>query len=787
MNNMKLLKKIITLIILSLFLGSSVLSSTGNIIIEETTSKESEINMIDETTIELSIITPTFEFESTSTVEGLFATIKIPGEGFTTCIGEAKLPLLKYMLEIPVHAEPEISITSIDWQETSLEELNLPSKILPVQPSLEKVPNAQSEFVIDHNYYSNNVFNPSQITQVTDIGDIRGHRFALIEVSPIQYNPLQGTLRTMKNCKIKINLPGSDMTQTYEKIARYTTPAFETLFKNLFDNYGYYEQNIIPIDIEGYLIIVYDNFYDAIQPLADLKSSRGFDTTVTKTSDIPGGATKENIQAYIEEAYNEWTIPPSYILLVGDTPQVPTYTGTTGPSAVDLYYVTINQGDYFPDIFIGRFPAAQESQVDAMVDKTVYYEKGIFNSTDWINKSTFMAGEDNYHISEGTHNYVIETYLEPNNYTCDKLYMVTYGATTQDVKNSLNNGRSLAIYSGHGSSTSWADGPQFSQSDVNSLTNKDMYPFVCSHACLTGTFNIGECFGETWLRAADKAGLAFWGASASTLWNEDDILERGMFQAWWDDNLETISGMTDMALYYLYENYSGGGYTKYYYECYNILGDPSITIWQSNPNYPPETPGAPNGPNEGITGEESSFTARTIDPEGYNIYYMFSWGDNTSSDWIGPYESGDYTTDSHIWESEGMYEVRVMAKDENGSVSKWSDPTIINILQAPLLDIGMISGGFFKVKSAISNKGSIDATEVNWSIQVTGGVFFGKETTGICTLIKADNEEKIISNPIIGFGEIQVKVSAAIPKSEDTRTQQGKIYLFYLFVIPSGG
>jgi hypothetical protein len=125
---------------------------------------------------------------------------------------------------------------------------------------------------------------------------------------------------------------------------------------------------------------------------------------------------------------------------------------------------------------------------------------------------------------------VIDTYLIPNGYTCDKIYSYYPGNTTQTVINALNNGRSLCVYSGHGSETSWADGPPFSQSDVNALTNEGMYPFVCSHACLTNQFTVSECFGETWLRAQNKASFAFWGSSDYTYWDEDDILEKSMFK-----------------------------------------------------------------------------------------------------------------------------------------------------------------------------------------------------------------------------------------------------------------
>ena len=640
-----------------------------------------EIGNIDETTIDLTVNPGEYKFDIVATQEGMFATITLPNFGFAFVKGEAKLPIIRKIVEIPHGSNPEVFISSISWEYTSLNELHLPNRIIPAQQSVEKIPEALKDFVIDEEYYSTSSFVPEKFAGITEIGKIRSRRFALVEISPIQYKPLTGELKIMDSCEIKINLPNSNMALTYEKIHRYSSPSFEKMFEIVFANYGFYEYELKNRDQEGYLIIVYDNFYDEIQPLSDLKQTFGYDVTVTKTSDIPGGTTKEKIYDYIEDAYNTWNIPPSYVLLVGDTPQIPTFTGSSSFSEADLYYVTVDGSDYFPDIHIGRFPASEEAHVEAMVEKTVYYEEGIFENDSWIKKAAFIASTDNYWISEGTHNYVIDTYLNPNGYTCDKLYSYTFGANTQDVHDAINDGRSLVIFSGHGGPNGWGDGPPFYKSDVKDLMNEDMYPFVGSHACSTNTFNDPECFGETWLREADKAGLAFWGASASTYWDEDDILEKAMFQAWWDDGLEWIGSMTDMALLYLFENYSGGGYTQYYFEAYNVNGDPSVKIWSGDPNSPPETPDKLNGPTQGCENEELTFTTSTTDPDEDQVYYKFDWGEGTESNWLGPFNSGETIQASNKWDEIGDYEIKVKAKDIKYGQSGWSEPHNITIIE----------------------------------------------------------------------------------------------------------
>ncbi len=685
--------KIFGAAIVLLLVTSTSLIAVGANIENQTDDPFFVVNNVDESVIGITVNTPTFEFGSIYMNGKNFATIELLNEGFTIAQGEAQLPTLKRIVEIPQDAKADIVVKSVSWRYTSLKELGLPRRVVPVQPSLVKTPDATQKFTINEEYYLTNTFTPKNLAKIVDSGEIRSRNFVLVEVSPVQYNPVTGKLKIMTSCELTINLYGSDMTKTIKKIERFSTPTFEDMLKTVFLNYGFYEKDIINSkSVEGYLIIVYDDFYDEIQPLADEKVAKGFDVTVTKTSEISGGPTKENIHAYIDDAYNNWPIPPAYVLLVGDTGQIPAWTGSSTGTCTDLYYVTIDSGNYFADLIISRFPAATPEHVTAMVDKTIYYEDGAFPSSEWIKKAVFMASEDNYDVSEGTHNYVIDTYLIPNGYICDKLYCHTYDATTQQVTDALNNGRSLAIYSGHGGTDYWADGPYFDQANVNALTNDGMYPFVCSHACITGTFSDAECFGETWLRAPHKAGLAFWGASESTYWDEDDILEKSMFKAWWEDNLENIGGMTNMALYYLYQYYGGGGMSQYYFEAYNVLGDSSVKIWRNNPSDPPETPDKPTGPNHGILNAEYSFSSKTTEPDGDQIYYMFSWGDGTYSEWLGPYNSGITVTDTHSWSTVGTYDVKVSAKDIYGSQSGWSTPLTISIVDNNPPDTPTLNG-----------------------------------------------------------------------------------------------
>jgi hypothetical protein len=93
----------------------------------------------------------------------------------------------------------------------------------------------------------------------------------------------------------------------------------------------------------------------------------------------------------------------------------------------------------------------------------------------------------------------------------------------------------------------------------------------------------------------------------------------------------------------------------------------------------PEKPNAPNGETNGKIDIEYTYTAVTTDRQGDNIYYLFDWGDNTDSGWLGPHTSGEQIQTSHIWTRKGAYLIKVKAKDIYDHESEWSEPLPVSM------------------------------------------------------------------------------------------------------------
>jgi len=93
----------------------------------------------------------------------------------------------------------------------------------------------------------------------------------------------------------------------------------------------------------------------------------------------------------------------------------------------------------------------------------------------------------------------------------------------------------------------------------------------------------------------------------------------------------------------------------------------ALTIVDDNP---PLTPTI-TGTHRGKVRQTYSYTIVSTDPEEDNISYYIDWGDGKTTDWIGPYDSGEEIIQSHTWLIRGTYEVKVKARDAHGMESDW--------------------------------------------------------------------------------------------------------------------
>ncbi len=512
--------------------------------------------------------------------KGEFAILKIGDYGFTTEIGKPQIPVITRFIEVPIGARVEASVE--DYREGSM---FITSRIKPVQPPIPKVPDPHVQFTMDNQFYSTDTFYPHKIVEVHDAGIIRGHRLVLLSIYPISYNPAKGEIKYYTDMDIRVKFVGGDLGETRRRIFHHYSMAFEEKIRKDVINYGLLEGGkpalTLPID---YLFIVPDDWVDSITPLVNLKKYQGYRTIVATLSQT--GTSTSDIKNYIQQIYDDPTRNLTFVQLIGDVDQIPNWVGQgQNNPATDLYYTTLEGDDYFSDVYIGRLSVQNESQLSTVVHKIAKYElvDNWSNGTNWTGIAYFMASDDGGHhqVAESTHTYCMRIVRRHGMQTDSLWYYYNSGTP---IAQALNEGRSLAIYSGHGGPTEWA-GPPFSSSDVYNLQNVDMPTHVESFACETGDYTTSECFMEAWLRAPNGA-ITSMGSSVTSYWDEDDILQRRIFDEWFDSTYYWVAGNIVQGKIKLYEYYNGGGASQRYFEMYNLFGDPSTDVFTN----PPVTP-----------------------------------------------------------------------------------------------------------------------------------------------------------------------------------------------------
>ena len=421
--------------------------------------------------------------------------ISLFGEPTLLEAGAPALPHVARSILIPDDGSMDIRVT-----DAAFDDLN-DIDVAPSKGNLSRTIDPDTVPYTFGSRYAMDAFYPSEIATLHEPYILREHRGIVVDVFPLQYNPVTRTLRVYRSLTIEVNRVGTGGSNAFQRTIARPSNDFENIYASHFINYQP-QPRYNPLNETGnMLIICYDAWLSNIQPLVTHKNSVGMPTTAVGVSTIPGGNTSTAIKSYIQSVYNQGNL--AFVLLVGDASQIATPSSAGG--AADPTYAKLAGGDNYPDIFVGRFSAETAAQVDTQVQRSIEYENLPATQQSWFKKATGIASAQGAgQGDEGQADYVhmdeIRGWLLGHAYTTvDQIYD-TNGGTAAMVTTALNAGRGVVNYCGHGSMTSWGT-TGFSNSNVSALTNDNLLPFIFSVACVNGEFDAGTCFAEAWLRA----------------------------------------------------------------------------------------------------------------------------------------------------------------------------------------------------------------------------------------------------------------------------------------------
>jgi Leucine-rich repeat (LRR) protein len=355
-----------------------------------------------------------------------------------------------------------------------------------------------------------------------------------------------------------------------------------------------------------------------------LKKSQGYDVDVELYSSISPSNSITELKDWLED-YSDTYPLLEYVLLVGDvsgfaeigTHRIPSYNEME-QDATDYPYTFFSEDEmYNPRFFIGRWSVSDVSEFLSIKKRTIDYES--INGTEnleYLNRALLVAGS--YKTESGAvavpseywpvmpywTSLWIEHELQQNSgIEIDTAYFHANNqiTTTIDVVNPWNEGVGLVNYRGWGNATGWTK-PEFKLDDFNDIINDEDLPVVFSLVSNTGDFGNetnDRCFGEkltTYGSASSpKGAVAVIGPSdLSSDTQFGNILTGQMWDEMIEGRIYELAPILHAGKQAVAKEFEGlevpsinGGtmsIPKFYHHIYNVLGDPSLSVWVGEPN-----------------------------------------------------------------------------------------------------------------------------------------------------------------------------------------------------------
>lgn len=501
--------------------------------------------------------------------QGQDGDVAISAYGMVNLAPEEGLPALPQMSRL-VALPRGVELRLGRWQEGEAEVLQVPEGkvVAPWQGATVKGIDAKTAEPDKVAYATDAFLRWGEPVEVENLGAMGDQQLFRVNVHPVAYNPVANELAVCQHISATLTTTNSPL----------LTP-----------------NSSLP---KRYLIVSRQQFREGLQPFVQWKRQEGYvvEELYADTNQ------RDIVKAMISDAFGDGVTMtwPSYLLIVGDAAMIQAYVGTSRPRGLnthptDLYYAE-HTGDYLPDVMVGRWPVNDTAELRAVVEKTVRYERGLDLDTATLHRVLLVAGAENQEPAPTTTNGQVNYLRREVKLAMPEVDTLCYhnpaSAGQRDaILADIGSGVGLLNYTAHGTTAGWTS-PAVSFSSIDTL-GEPMPTVYVNNCCQTNNFT-GTCFGEQLLRKPQGGGVAVIGATNSTLWNEDyywavgpkypfsldpqyDSLLPGAFDPWLGGDIHTVGHL--MVAGNLAVAAFGSPYDRFYWEIYNLFGDPSLVPW----------------------------------------------------------------------------------------------------------------------------------------------------------------------------------------------------------------
>tara|TARA_B100000401_G_scaffold290793_1_gene199102 strand:+ start:940 stop:3540 length:2601 start_codon:yes stop_codon:yes gene_type:complete len=378
-----------------------------------------------------------------------------------------------------------------------------------------------------------------------------------------------------------------------------------------------------------YLIVLGDaslesSLSDVGGDFIEFKRSQGYDVDVLSYPNI--ASNQNELRDYLSDYYEDYPML-EYVLLVGDvtgayaipTHLIASYNDADYPlDQTDYPYTFFSEDEmYSPHYFIGRWSIQDQSELLALISRTIGYSRlihpvtGADLNSDYLNNALIVAG--NFADTPGvawpvtpvwTSRWLKDRLIDFNYSTVDEFYFTASNPNedqTSEIGSAWSDGVGIINYRGWGDASGWKK-PIFKKEHIEDLSNGWELPVVFSFVCNTGDFgneNNEACFGEKMVKTGTfinpKGAVAMIGPSDL---DTDTKYNNVICADVWDHILEERISELAPALHagkqavkrefgVDFEATGAAGtanIAEFYHHVYGVLGDPSLSVWIGKPS-----------------------------------------------------------------------------------------------------------------------------------------------------------------------------------------------------------
>ncbi len=491
-----------------------------------------------------------------------------------------------------------------------------------------------------------------------------------------------------------------------------------------------YERLSAPEHAAGYLIISHELFMEEARSLVDLKKRMGSTTALVDVESVYNEFTYGNqspiaIKRFLRTAVTRWESPPEYVLLVGDSTSdylrktrnevvnyVPSYTITREKAdeewASDHWYTTLCGEDDFADIIIGRISVNNRDDAQTVIDKIIAYETerdpALWNATlgyvadqgefDKQNEEIRREYTPQHYASKTV--YLDEMPFEDNFYLPKKMVEAqkfkVSSATTNRIKEIIEQGIAMLTYYGHGSPNIWSDeriwfGGDSANSDNLNLRNGTRLPFIVNMTCNSGAIDYpvpkwNVCVSEDFMRVPRGGAVGLYVPAGPGFTAQHKKVSIGLRHALFKEGFRRIGDAVVAGQYHYLLNNNDTVMVRMFI----LLGDPALSLKLTHKRFDMNIT-----PRYAGLGDESTFTVQGSVP-GMNNGTVQFWvtdpdnedvGDRVEKTFTGSRIKHTFTVNPPL--KRGKWIVRAYCTEENEATADDAIGSVAFYIDSPYL------------------------------------------------------------------------------------------------------